>query len=96
MEDSMSIVVRFSPKSLTLDKHNEVTQRLEESGTWPPDGLDYHIVFGSDGELLVSEVWDSHEKFQAFGETLMPILADVGIEFSADPEVFEVHQTLKR
>jgi hypothetical protein len=92
----MSIVVRFSPKSLTIEKHNEVTRRLEEAGAWPPDGLDYHVVFGSDGSLHVSEIWDSQSQFQAFGETLMPVLADVGIEFSGDPEVFEIHQSLKR
>ena len=92
----MSIVVRFSPKSLTIEKHDEVTRRLEEAGAWPPDGLDYHVVFGSDGNLQVGEVWDSPERFHAFGETLMPILADVGIEFSSDPEIFEIHQSLKR
>jgi hypothetical protein len=92
----MSIVVRFSPKSLTIEKHNEVTRRLEEAGAWPPDGLDYHVVFGSDGNLQVSEVWDSPSQFEAFGETLRPILADVGIEFSGDPEVFEIHQSLRR
>jgi hypothetical protein len=92
----MSIVVRFSPRSLTIEKHNEVTRRLEETGAWPPDGLDYHVVFGSDGDLRVSEIWDSPEQFQAFGETLMPVLAEVGIEFSADPEVFEIHQALRR
>jgi hypothetical protein len=92
----MSIVVRFSPKSLTIEKHDEVTRRLEEAGAWPPAGLDYHVVFGSDGNLHVSQIWDSPEQFQAFGETLMPVLADVGIEFSGDPEVFEIHQSLKR
>jgi hypothetical protein len=92
----MSIVVRFSPKALTIEKHNEVTRRLEETGAWPPDGLDYHVVFGSDGDLHVSEIWDSPEQFQAFGATLMPVLAEVGIEFSGDPEVFEIHQSLRR
>jgi hypothetical protein len=92
----MSIVVRFSPNSLTIEKHNEVTRRLEETGAWPPDGLDYHVVFGSDGNLHVSEIWDSPEQFQAFGATLMPVLAEVGIEFSGDPEVFEIHQSLRR
>ena len=92
----MSIVVRFSPKSLTIEKHNEVTRRLEETGAWPPDGLDYHVVFGSDGNLHVSEIWDSPEQFQTFGATLMPVLAEVGIEFSGDPEVFEIHQSLRR
>jgi hypothetical protein len=33
---------------------------------------------------------------QAFGERMMPILADVGIEFSGQPEIFEVHKIIKR
>lgn len=50
----------------------------------------------SEGDLHVSEVWDSRDKLEAFGERLMPILADIGIEFSGDPEVFEVHNIVKR
>jgi hypothetical protein len=92
----MSIVVRFSPKSRTVEKHSEVLRRLETAGAWPPAGLDYHVVFGSEGNLCVSEIWDSQEQFGAFGETLTPILTDVGIEFASDPEIFEIHQSLKR
>jgi hypothetical protein len=40
--------------------------------------------------MRVSEIWDSREQMQAFGEQLMPILTDTGIEFSAEPEIFEV------
>jgi hypothetical protein len=58
--------------------------------------MDYHVCFGSEGDLRVSEIWDSQEKFEAFGERLMPILADVGIQFSGDPEVLEVHNIIKR
>jgi len=32
----------------------------------------------------VSEIWDS-EQLRAFGERLMPILDEVGIEFSGPP-----------
>ena len=46
--------------------------------------------------MRVSEIWDSREQLEAFGEQLMPILADIGIEFSAEPEVFEVHNLAKR
>jgi hypothetical protein len=93
----MSIVVRFKPKDLTTEKYDESTRRLEEAGIeFPPDGLDYHICFGSDGNLLVSEIWDSREQFAAFGERLMPILADTGIEFSGEPDIFEVHNIIKR
>ncbi len=92
----MSIVVRFSPTGLTAEKYDETLPRIEQAGAFPPDGLDYHVCFGSDGNLRVSEIWDSREQFAAFGERLMPILADAGIEFSGEPEIFEVHRIIKR
>ena len=92
----MSIVVRFNPTNVTTEKYDESLRRLDEAGTWPPDGLEYHVLFGSEGNLRVSEVWDSREQLEAFGKRLMPILADIGIEFSADPEIFEVHNIVKR
>jgi hypothetical protein len=55
-----------------------------------------HTCFGTDGDVQVSEIWDSQEQFQAYGDVLMPILADVGIQFSGGPEVFEVHNTIER
>jgi hypothetical protein len=92
----MSIVVRFSPTALTAEKYDETLRRLDTpDAAFPPDGMDYHVCFGSEGNLRVSEIWDSPEQFQAFGERLMPILADVGIGFSAEPEVFEVHNIIK-
>jgi hypothetical protein len=92
----MTIVVRFQPASLTSEKYDESLRRLEEAGEFPPDGLDYHVCFGSEGNLRVSEIWDSREQLDAFGERLMPLLADAGIEFSGEPEIFEVHNIIKR
>jgi hypothetical protein len=92
----MSIVVRFRPTALTKEKYDEAIGRLDAAGAWPPDGLDYHILFGSEGNLLVSEIWDSREQFGAFGEQLMPILAQVGIGFDSDPEIFDVHDVMRR
>jgi len=92
----MSIVVRFNPTSLTAAKYDVTMQRIVEAGTFPPDGLDYHVCFGAEGDLRVSEIWDSREQFAAFGERLMPILVAAGIEFSGEPEVFEVHNIVKR
>jgi hypothetical protein len=97
MEDRlMSIVVRFNPTSLTAEKYDATLRRLEGAGDFPPNGLDYHVCFGTAGDLRVSEIWDSQESFEAFGERLMPILADAGIEMSGPPEIFEVHNILKR
>jgi hypothetical protein len=92
----MSVVVRFHPASLTAEKYDETIRRLKEAGDFPPAGLDYHVCFGSDGNLRVSEIWDSPEQFAAFGERLMPLLTEVGIEFSGEPDVFEVHNIQKR
>jgi hypothetical protein len=92
----MSIVVRFSPTNVTTEKYEETLRRLKEAGEFPPAGMEYHILFGPEENLRVSEIWDSREQLEAFGERLMPILSDVGIEFSAEPEIFEAHNIIKR
>ena len=92
----VSIVVRFNPTSVTKEKYDETITRLETAGDWPPDGLAYHIFFGPDDDLRVSEIWDSQEQFAAFGERLMPILSEVGIGFDSPPEIQEVHNIIQR
>jgi hypothetical protein len=37
-----------------------------------------------------SDVWDLQESFDAFGQTLMPILAEIGID-PGQPQVSEIH-----
>jgi hypothetical protein len=93
----MSIVVRYAPvSSSTVEQYDEVMRRLEESGEMPADGFDYHVAFISDGQLLVSEVWDSPEQLQAFGQRIMPLLADVALDHSGQPEIFQVHNIIRR
>jgi hypothetical protein len=90
-----SILARFTPTSqVTPEQYDETIRRLE-SGDWPPEGLEYHVAFKSDGKLRVSEIWDSREQFEAFGERLMPVLEDVGIE-PGKPEMLEIHNIIKR
>jgi len=91
----MGIVVRFNPPGLTTDQYDSTIATLEGQGNWPPDGLDYHVCFGDDGSLLVSEIWDSQEQFEAFGERLMPVLEEAGIQ-PGEPAVFQVHNSIKR
>jgi hypothetical protein len=99
LEDStMSILVRFTgAPSVTTQQYDETVSRLEsDGGDFPPDGLEYHVAFSAGGNFRVSEIWDSQEKFDAFGPRLMPILADVGIELAGDPEILEIHNIIKR
>ena len=98
MEDrSTSILVRFTARpNVTTEQYDESIRRLEKSGDWLPDGLEYHVAFRSNGYLRVSEIWDSQKQLDAFGERLMPVLKDMGIELAGRPEVLEIHNTLKR
>ena len=92
-----TMLVRFTPASnVTTDQYDETISRLEKAGTFPPEGLAYHCAFKSDGKLRVSEVWDSRKQMDAFGERLMPVLKDVGIELSGAPEVVEIHNIVER
>jgi len=91
----MSILIRFAPASLSAGQYDESVRRLEGNGQWPPDGLDYHVCFGPEGNLRVSEIWDSREQLDAFGERLMPVLAEVGID-PGQPELLDIHNIVKR
>jgi quinol monooxygenase YgiN len=91
----MSILVRFEPQNLTKEQYQQVIDRLEESSDNQPEGRELHVCFGDDGSMRVSEVWDSQEAFEAYGEKLMPVLTEVGIE-AGEPEVLEVHNTIVR
>ena len=92
----MSVVVRFTPTNVTKEKYDESLRRLEETGEFPPEGMDYHVAFGPEDNLRVSEIWDSREQLQAFGDRLMPILTEIGIEFSGEPEILEIHNIIRR
>lgn len=91
----MSILVRFTPASLTREQYDASVRRLEQSGIFPPDGMDVHVCFGSEPNLRVSEIWDSREQWEAFGEQLMPVLADIGIQ-PGEPEILEVGNVVRR
>ena len=71
------------------DSPNQERRRMATAG------LDYHVCFGADGNLKVSEIWNSREQFEAFGKRLMPILAGAGIQFANPPDIFEVHNIVK-
>lgn len=91
------VLVRFTAASdVTTEQYDETMRRLEKSGDWMPKGLESHVAFMSDGNFRVSEIWDSREQFDAFGERLMPVLKDVGIELAGPPEMLEIHNVVTR
>jgi hypothetical protein len=94
---STRILVRFTAApEVTAEQYDETIRRLEKSGDWLPEGLEYHVAFRADGKFRVSEIWDSREQLDAFEKRLMPVLDDVGIEFASQPEMLEIHNIVKR
>ncbi len=86
----MALGFYFAPKSMSLEQYDDVMRRLEAAGQSSPPGRLYHVAFAEGGGLHVFDVWDSQESFDRFGQTLMPILAEAGID-PGQPRVVEVH-----
>jgi hypothetical protein len=92
-----SMLVRFTAApDVTSEQYGETIRRLEESGDWLPAGLEFHVAFMSHGNFRVSEIWDSREQFDDFGQRRMRVLQDVGIELAGEPETREIHNIIKR
>lgn len=89
----MSYVVRFTPKSMSASKYDEIIKRLEAAGGGAPKGRLFHVAFGDPNALRVSDIWDTKENFEAFGATLMPILQEAGVD-PGEPDWIEVHNII--
>jgi len=89
----MAVVLRFAAPGLTAAKYEECIKKLEQAGQGSPAGRLYHVCFGEKDNLRVSDIWDSRESFEKFGQTLMPIMQELGIE--GEPEFFEVHNIIE-
>ena len=89
----MAVVMRIVPPGFTAAKYNEVVKRLEDAGAGHPPGRLYHVCFGDEANLRVSDIWDSRENFEKFFETVGPIMQDLGVG-GGEPEFFEVHNTI--
>jgi hypothetical protein len=87
----MSIVVRFPTSNITTEQYGAVRRVLEESGSWPADGCQLHVSFGDEHDIQVTEIWESREKLEAFGERLGPMFEAAGIELAGAPEILEAH-----
>ena len=91
----MSILARFSP-SASVEQYEAVTGRLKSDGVFPPEGLDYHAAFLVGGGIRVSEIWDSREQLDAWVQRLMPVLTENGVNLEGEPEIYEIHNIVKR
>ena len=89
----MSFVLKFTPSGFTAAKYDEVVKKLNDAGAGAPKGRSYHVCYGDPNGVHVTDVWDSMENFQAFGETLVPIMQSLGVD-PGQPDVQQVHNII--
>ncbi len=88
----MSVLVRYQEVGMTRQQYDDAGALLEQ-GEFPPAGLQLHVLHGDEGSLRVSEVWASAHQQRVFNdETLLPVLEQVGIRLSGEPETIPVHE----
>ena len=90
----MAISVYINPVSITAAQYDEVVRRLDAAGAGKPAGRLYHACFGSGDKLQVFDIWESQQAFDKFGETMMPIVQEVGVNLG-QPMVEPVHNLIQ-
>jgi hypothetical protein len=90
----MPIAVMFMPKSMNRDQYHQVLAKLEAAGAMDQPARSFHACFGTGDNLRIFDIWESEEELQSsMGSTLLPILAEIGVE-SGPPEIFRVERIL--
>jgi hypothetical protein len=89
----MALGIYFASQSFSTEQYDEALRRLDAAGAGAPRGRSYHCSFMAGPNVHVFDVWDSQADFDAFGETLMPILGELGVD-PGQPSVSEVHNVI--
>jgi hypothetical protein len=90
----MALGFYFTPSSFTPKMYDDAIERLDAAGAGAPAGRLYHAAMEVDGLIQVFDVWESQEAFEAFGATLLPIMAELGAD-PGQPMVSPVYNIIK-
>ncbi|WP_405820212.1 antibiotic biosynthesis monooxygenase [Streptomyces sp. NBC_01390] len=98
----MSIVVVFELPGMTQAQYEESAEKVagrpgpvKSPSDWPVPGLISHTSAPTPDGWLVVDVWETQEAFERFGETIIPILRDLGVP-DAQPKVYPVFSMVTR
>ena len=89
----MAILVVFDAPEMTTAQYDQVINDLEAAGLGNPDGRIFHAAAAQGEGMFVSDVWESEEQFNRFGEALIPIIVATGAT-PAEPTIYRIHNTL--
>ena len=91
----MSVLLRFSPPSMTAEQYDSIVERLYKEGVHPDPGFELELSFGSGDQMKVSLLFESMEHFEAFGAKLGPILSEMSMN-PGESEIIELHNIIRR
>jgi hypothetical protein len=90
----MALGFYFVHEGFTPEKYADAIKKLEAAGAGSPKGRTLHVALESDGAVQVFDIWESQQDFETFGPTLLPILAELGVQLK-EPMVANVHNVIK-
>ena len=89
-------MVFVSPPQFTREQYEESVRRLRPGSEvlaspsdWPVEGLLVHVAGEGPDGFRVVDVWASDVALRRFGDILMPILRELGVE--GEPEIYQTH-----
>ena len=94
-EVAMPVVLVHQGPTLTQERYEEIVRRLagksrlETPADWPVEGLLVHTAGQGESGFRVVDIWESEDAVRRFGERLLPILQEVGVE--EQPEMYPTH-----
>jgi hypothetical protein len=90
IENKKKVMVQFEFPNMSSNQFDQIWQDLRAAGYENPKGLLHHAAAPTDTGLKVVDVWENADKFNEFGQTLMPILDKNGIQ-GIQPVILPLH-----
>jgi len=90
----MALGFYFRPTGFSKETYDEAIKQLDAAGAGAPEGRSLHVALETDGQIQVFDIWESQEAFEAFGSTLLPIMAGLGSD-PGEPMVAQVHNQIE-
>ena len=91
---TVALAFYFVHEGFTPQKYESAIKKLDAAGAGAPKGRTLHVALESGGDIQVFDIWESQEEFDAFGATLLPILAELDVKLN-DPMVANVHNVIR-
>ncbi|MEU0085766.1 hypothetical protein [Streptomyces sp. NPDC006274] len=98
----MAIIAVIDMPGMTQAQYEQSVEKVagrpgpvKSPADWPVAGLISHTAAPTANGWLVVDVWESEEAFRQFGDTLVPVLRELGLP-EVEPQVYPVFNVVTR